>query len=92
MLRVLEVGAAATLEIDEPDQEHIVTVLSGQVTVAQGDRSWAVAEDSVALIRTGHSFVLSASDAARCQIVSTPPNVGLVRHLLHLEHADHGFD
>ncbi|MCW2762969.1 MAG: hypothetical protein JWR85_3170 [Marmoricola sp.] len=93
MLRVLEIGEASSLEIDEPEQEHIVTVLSGQATLSQGDRHWTVGAESVALIRTGQGFTLSALDGAlKCQIVSTPPNVDLVRHLLHLEHADHGFD
>jgi quercetin dioxygenase-like cupin family protein len=93
MLRVLEVDRASSISIAEPDGEHVVIVVEGQVTLAHDARSWTVDEGAVALVRAGRAFTVSALDgAARCQIMSTPPNVELIRHLLHLEHVDHGFD
>ncbi|WP_426247571.1 hypothetical protein [Nocardioides sp. LHG3406-4] len=93
MFRVVELAADASLPIDEPDQEHAVFVTAGTVRIAQGERDWEVASESAAMLRVGRGFSLAAvGGAARCHIASTPPNVALVRDLLHLEHADHGFD
>lgn len=93
MFRVVELAADASVSVDEPNQEHVVLVAAGTVRIAQGERHWEVAAESAAMVRAGRGFSLAAVDgAARCHVASTPPNVALVRDLLHLEHADHGFD
>jgi quercetin dioxygenase-like cupin family protein len=94
MVRVIDLAPGSSVPIEEPDQEHAVIVRSGTVRIGQGGREWEVGEDCVAMVRRGLGFSLSCGGdtAAQCELVSTPPDVALVRHLLHLEHADHGFD
>ena len=93
MFRLVDLAADASVPIDEPDQEHVVFVAAGAVRITQGERHWDLVAETAAMVRAGHGFSLAAVDgAAVCHVASTPPNVALVRDLLHLEHADHGFD
>jgi hypothetical protein len=93
MFRLVELEAQAILPIEELEQEHILVVTAGTVRVEQGGRQWEVPEGTAAVLLAGRGFSLaSVSGPASCQLSSTPPNVDLVRDLVHLEHADHGFD
>ncbi|MDQ6526653.1 hypothetical protein RB608_23735 [Nocardioides sp. LHD-245] len=94
MVRLAELDAGACVTIGEPQQEHMVVVHTGAVRIDQGERSWGVGVDEAAMIRPGGDVTLTAvgEGPARCQLASSPPDIALVRHLLHLEHADHGFD
>lgn len=93
MFRLVTLATDASVPVNEPDQEHVVLVTSGTVRITQDQRDWEVAEGSAAMVRAGSGLVLAAvGGAARCQLASTPPNAALVRDLIHLEHADHGFD
>lgn len=93
MMRVIDLPAESAVPIDELEEEHIVIVTSGTVRVTQGDRDWDLGVEGVAMVRPSRGFALAAfGGPARCLMASTPLNVGLVRDLLDLEHADHGFD
>jgi quercetin dioxygenase-like cupin family protein len=94
MVRVVDLAPGSSVSIEEPEQEHAVIVRSGTVRIGRGGREWEVSEDCVAMVRRGLGFSLTGGGdtAAQCELVSTPPDVALVRDLLHLEHADHGFD
>lgn len=93
MFRLVELDAGASVQIHEPGQEHVVLVVDGCVRITQGERHWDANSASVAMVRAGRGFNLAALEgAARCYLASTPPDAALVRDLLHLEHADHGFD
>jgi quercetin dioxygenase-like cupin family protein len=93
MFRLMELDAGASVQIHETAQEHVVLVVDGSVRITQGERHWDATTESAAMVRAGRGFSLAALEsAARCYLASTPPDVDLVRDLLHLEHADHGFD
>ncbi len=92
LARRMELAPEAAVDLDG-EAEHVVWVMDGRLEVTAGSRSWQIETDSVALMPAGVGGRLSARGGqACCQVTSTPPDVRLVRHLLHLEHADHGFD
>lgn len=92
LARHLELDLDAAIDLDN-EAEHVVWVMEGRVELAAGGRSSEVHVGGVALVAARAACRLTARGGpACCQLTSTPPDVGLVRHLLHLEHADHGFD
>lgn len=92
LARHMEFAPEAAVHLDA-EAEHVVCVMGGVLDITAGSRSWQIETDSVALVPVGVDARVSARDGhASCQVTSTPPDVRLVRHLLHLEHADHGFE
>ncbi len=45
-----------------------------------------------AVVPAATPCVLVSPSGGRCLALSSPPDVDLVRELMHLDHADHGFD
>ncbi len=92
LARWMELAPEAAVDLDG-EAEHAVWVMDGRVELAAGRRSREVDTGSVAVVPAGVGGRLTARGGrASCQVTSTPPDVRLVRHLLHLEHAGHGFD
>ena len=93
LIRQVELEAEARFTLEDAGAEHAIWVLDGQVELRTGDRCGVLDRDSAVLLPAGSSGRLTAREGpARCHVTSSPPDVQLVRHLLHLEHADHGFD
>lgn len=92
LTRQMNLAAEAGIDLHS-EAEHIVWVMDGRVELAASGRSADVHVGEVALVAPATACRLTArGGGATCQVTSTPPDVRLVRHLLHLEHADHGFD
>ncbi|WP_457112017.1 hypothetical protein [Marmoricola sp. URHA0025 HA25] len=90
---MVELEADSALTVDETEQEHVLVTTFGIVRVTQGDRHWDVVTGGAAVLLPGRVMELSAVDGpASCSLASTPPHVALIRDLVDLEHAHHGFD
>lgn len=93
MFREVALDAGATLTIDETEQEHVLVVRSGTVRVTCGVHPVELVAGRAAVLPPGRPVRLAtrAGSASLC-LSSTPPHAALVRDLVHLECADHGFE
>lgn len=93
VFREVALDAGATLTIDETEQEHVLVVGAGTVRVTCDARPVALVAGSAAVLPPGRPVRLAATGGpVSLSLTSTPPHAALVRDLLHLECADHGFD
>lgn len=93
MLRFVQFDGASFELGGDPLAECVLLVLDGQMQVsdAAGRRSFTVGDVVVVPPSTRSQFA-SVGGRSDCVVVTSPPDVELVRELFHLDHADHGFD